>query len=55
MTILPQIDIDLKTLHKKFGQFLVEYERLYIGEDPKKILCACLCIFQLIHVHLHIK
>ncbi|KIM36905.1 hypothetical protein M413DRAFT_77629 [Hebeloma cylindrosporum] len=55
MTILPRSDADLKILHHKTAQFLVEYERLYIGQDPEKILRARLCIFQLIHVPLHIQ
>ena len=55
MTIQPREDGELEELHKIIAAFLAEYERLYIGNDPDKILRACLCIFQLIHVPLHIQ
>jgi hypothetical protein len=50
MTIQPRDDAELQELHKIITNFLVEYELLYIGKDPNKILCARLCIFQSIHV-----
>jgi hypothetical protein len=40
MTIQPRDDAELQELHKIITNFLVEYERLYIGKDPNKILCA---------------
>jgi hypothetical protein len=55
MTIQPRDDAELQYLHKIITSFLKEYERLYIGNDPNKILRARLCIFQMIHVPHHIQ
>ena len=55
MIIQPRDDAELQKLHKIITKFLEEYERLYIGNDPNKILRARLCIFQLIHVPHHIQ
>jgi len=55
MTIQPRDDAELQDLQKIITKFLAEYERLYIGNDPDKILRARLCIFQLIHVPRHIQ
>ena len=35
--------------------FLNEYEDLYVGDDPAKVLRCRLCIWQLIHVPIHIE
>ena len=40
MIIQPRNDAELQELHKVITKFLVEYEQLYIGNDPDKILCA---------------
>jgi len=55
MMIQPREDGELQKLHEIIATFLTEYEWLYIGNDPDKILHACLCIFQLIHVPHHIQ
>jgi len=55
MTISPRSDAEIQNLHKIISLFLVEYEQLYIGNDPERILRARLCIFQLIHVPHHIQ
>ena len=55
MTIQPRGDAELRDLRKTIATFLEEYERLYIGNDPEKILRARLCIFQLIHIPHHIQ
>ena len=36
-------------------KFLIGFEKLYLNQDPEKISCMRLCIFQLIHVPVHIK
>lgn len=55
MSLNPRMESDLKLLQIKIINFLLEFERIYIGDDPKKINRARLCIFQLIHVPIHIK
>ncbi|KIM35111.1 hypothetical protein M413DRAFT_79735 [Hebeloma cylindrosporum] len=55
MKIQPRDDAELQSLHEIITSFLVEYERLYIGNNPNNILRARLCIFQLIHVPHHIQ
>lgn len=55
MTIEPRSEKDLEELRSLIITFLEEYERLYIGDNPEKIHRARLCIFQLIHVPLHIQ
>ena len=55
MTISPRSDAEIQYLHKIISQFLVEYERIYIGNNPERILWARLCIFQLIHVPHHLQ
>ena len=55
MTVQPRTDTELQDLHNIIVTFLTDYERLYIGNDPEKILRARLCIFQLIHIPHHIQ
>ena len=55
MTIQHRDDGELQELHEIIAAFLAEYERLYIGNNPDKILRARLCIFQLTHVPHHIQ
>jgi hypothetical protein len=55
MTTQPRTDTELQDLHNIIATFLTDYERLYIGNDPEKILRARLCIFQLIHIPHHIQ
>ncbi|TFK17302.1 hypothetical protein FA15DRAFT_735778 [Coprinopsis marcescibilis] len=46
---------DLKALQGIINTFLETYEALYVGNDPTKILRCCLCVFQLVHVPIHIS
>jgi hypothetical protein len=55
MTVKPRSDNELDELQKRINQFLIDYEKLYVGTDPKKISRCRLCIFQLVHVPMHIK
>ena len=55
MTNVKRTDEDLSYLQELIIQFLLEFEALYVGEDPEKINCMMLCIFQLIHVPNHIR
>lgn len=55
MTIQSWSDEELAKLHADVDTFLEQFERLYVGGDPEKIYRCGLCIFQLIHVPIHIK
>lgn len=55
MAIVPRSDDDIQQLRDLILTFLTDYQRLYIGTDPSKISRARLCLFQLIHVPLHIQ
>jgi hypothetical protein len=45
---------ELGGLHAMIRNFLMGFEKLYIGNDPEKISRARLCMFQLIHIPQHI-
>ncbi|KAF9531569.1 hypothetical protein CPB83DRAFT_915758 [Crepidotus variabilis] len=55
MTTKPRSLKDLSYLQNLIADFLTNYERLYIGENPEKIIRSRLCIFQLIHIPIHIQ
>ena len=55
MTLKPRSENELKDLHNLIVKFLLNYEKIYIGSNPENISRARLCIFQLIHIPLHIK
>jgi hypothetical protein len=55
MTIKPMTDDDIQDLQAEIKNFLIEYEQLYVANDPEKIWRCRLCIFQLIHVPMHIR
>ncbi len=55
MTISPRDTQQLQSLQLLIAKFLEGYQKLYIGNDPEKILRARLCIFQLIHIPQHIQ
>ena len=55
MTIRPRSDKEIDNLQQKINKFLLQYEMLYVGNDPEKISRCRLCIFQLVHVPMHIK
>src|SRR6266576_804414 len=54
MTIKPMTENDIQDLQTEINDFLIEYEQLYVGNDPEKIWRCRLCIFQLVHVPMHI-
>ena len=55
MTIKPKSEAELNTLHHLLCTFLEGFQRIYIGDNPEKVARCRLCIFQLIHVPIHIK
>ena len=55
MLIQSRTSGDILNLHKMIKAFLEEFQRIYIGNDPEKVLRFRLCIFQLIHVPRHIE
>jgi hypothetical protein len=55
MTIKPISEDEIEGLQVEINQFLIEYEQLYVGDDPEKIFQCRLCIFQLAHVPMHIR
>ncbi|TEB36666.1 hypothetical protein FA13DRAFT_1622913 [Coprinellus micaceus] len=55
MALEPRSESDLAQLRERIGLFLSQFERLYVGDDPEMIHRCRLCIFQLIHVPIHIK
>ncbi|KAF8164677.1 hypothetical protein BJ912DRAFT_863617 [Pholiota molesta] len=55
MTSKPRTEQDLEKLYSLISQFLTDFERLYIGNNPDRNNRARLCIFQLIHIPLHMK
>ncbi|KAJ3511768.1 hypothetical protein NMY22_g15548 [Coprinellus aureogranulatus] len=54
MTIQPHSISSLERLETLIADFLEQYETLYVGNDPEKIQRCRLCIFQLIHLPIHI-
>jgi hypothetical protein len=55
MSIKPRSDAEIAELHLIIQKFLIGFEELYIGKNPENISRLRLCIFQLIHVPIHIK
>ncbi|KAF9522524.1 hypothetical protein CPB83DRAFT_776972 [Crepidotus variabilis] len=55
MTVAPRGEDDLRYLRGLIATFLEDYKRLYIGNEASKIIRARLCIFQLIHIPIHIQ
>jgi len=55
MSIKPRSDKEIDGLQQKINKFLLQYEMLYVGNDPEKVSRCRLCIFQLVHVPMHIK
>ncbi|TEB20524.1 hypothetical protein FA13DRAFT_1757772 [Coprinellus micaceus] len=54
MTVQSHSISDLQSLEDLIVDFLLQYEHLYVGDDPEKVQRCRLCIFQLIHVPIHI-
>ncbi|KAF9525032.1 hypothetical protein CPB83DRAFT_838413 [Crepidotus variabilis] len=55
MAVEGRSELDLWNLREEIVRFLVGFERLYIGTKPELNSRARLCIFQLIHIPMHIK
>ncbi|KAF8327317.1 hypothetical protein F5887DRAFT_898877 [Amanita rubescens] len=55
MTIKPRTEDEINELQKLIKKFLLDYESVYIGDDPEKISRCRLCILQLIHIPNHIR
>ena len=55
MTISPKSSKDLAGLHLLIKKFLEGFEKIYIGQDSKKISWFRLSLFQLIHISRHIE
>ncbi|KIL54871.1 hypothetical protein M378DRAFT_91772 [Amanita muscaria Koide BX008] len=55
MTIKSRSEAEIQGLKERVNHFLIEYEQLYVGNDPEKIWRCRLCIFQLVHVPMHIR
>ena len=55
MTPIPRTEEDLWTLRKRIVKFLIGFEHIYVGNDPTNNHRARLCVFQLIHVPIHIE
>ena len=54
MSHSPKSDMDLAQLYTLIVSFLTEYEELYVRNDPAKVSRCRLCIWQLIHISIHI-
>ena len=54
MSHSPKSDDDLATLYNLIKSFLEGFERLYVQNDPEKVSRCRLCIWQLIHIPMHI-
>ncbi|KIM45730.1 hypothetical protein M413DRAFT_66195 [Hebeloma cylindrosporum] len=55
MSIQSRSEEELAQLHSVIRKFLASFEALYIAGNPEHISRSRLCIFQLIHVPMHIK
>lgn len=55
VTIKERTDADLAWLQQKINTFLKGYESLYVKQNPENISQCRLCVFQLVHVPLHIQ
>jgi hypothetical protein len=55
MSHSPKSDEDLAALYNLIKSFLEGFERLYVQNDPLKVSRCRLCIWQLIHVPMHIS
>ena len=55
MTIAPRDTQQIRELQLLIVEFLEDYQKLYIGNNPENIMRARLCVFQLIHIPYHIQ
>ena len=54
MSHSPKSDMELASLYKLISSFLEGFERLYVEDNPALVSRCRLCIWQLIHVPIHI-
>jgi hypothetical protein len=54
MSHTPKSTEDLAALYRQIKSFFIEFERLYVENDPTKVSRCRLCIWQLIHIPHHI-
>ena len=55
MTPIARTEDDLWIFRKRIVKFLTGFEQIYIGNNPANNHRARLCVFQLIHVPVHIE
>ena len=55
MSIQARSEEEIASLHSIIRRFLTGFEALYVGDNPENISRSRLCVFQLIHVPMHIK
>lgn len=55
MTPVVRSEEELWTLRKRIVKFLTGFEQIYVGDNPANNSRARLCVFQLIHVPVHIE
>ncbi|KAF8955648.1 hypothetical protein BDZ97DRAFT_1907529 [Flammula alnicola] len=55
MSIQARSEAEIADLHSILRKFLIGFEALYVAGNPENISRSRLCIFQLIHIPMHIK
>ncbi|KAF8333784.1 hypothetical protein F5887DRAFT_893088 [Amanita rubescens] len=55
MTIKRRTDHEIHEYQAKINEFLHRYESLYVANVPEKVWRCRLCIFQLVHIPMHIR
>ena len=55
MTIKPRTSAEINYLQQTIKHFLMDFELVYVQNDPEKISRCRLCIMQLLHIPNHIK
>src|SRR6266576_6115545 len=55
MTIKKRTDHEIHECQAKINAFLHQYESLYVANIPEKVWRCRLCMFQLVHIPMHIR
>lgn len=55
MTPIARTEEDLWNLCKRIVKFLTGFDQIYVGNNPENNHRACLCVFQMIHIPVHIE
>jgi hypothetical protein len=55
MTIIPRTTAEINMLQQLVKKFLLDYEAVYVGNEPENISRCRLCILQLLHIPDHIR